>query len=119
MNKCHTHGYITIQGLDNDILVRGNRNLNQSLNLDEVIVELLPIDQWRPLINKKTRKKSQLNDDKDFLSQHQHMPLPEYTDTDIDDTNKKLLTDTDIDVDSNSIYKENFTSKDERLKYNN
>jgi VacB/RNase II family 3'-5' exoribonuclease len=56
INKCHTHGYITVSGLVNDILIRGNRNLNQSLHLDEVIVELFPMVCWKPLFNKKIRK---------------------------------------------------------------
>jgi len=55
INRCHTHGYITVIGLDNDILIRGNRNLNQSLHLDEVIVELFPITCWKPLFNKKIK----------------------------------------------------------------
>lgn len=58
INKCHTHGYITVSGLINDILIRGNRNLNQSLHLDEVVVELFPIVCWKPLFNRKIRKLS-------------------------------------------------------------
>jgi len=64
INKCHTHGYITVSGLVNDILIRGNRNLNQSLHLDEVIVELFPMMCWKPLFNKKIRKFStDINDE--------------------------------------------------------
>ena len=56
INKCHTHAYITVEGIENDILIRGNRNLNQSFHLDEVIVELFPIICWKPLFNKKIKK---------------------------------------------------------------
>jgi len=63
INKCHTHGYITVSGLYNDILIRGNRNLNQSLHLDEVVVELFPVLCWKPLFNKKIRKISYNNKD--------------------------------------------------------
>jgi hypothetical protein len=66
INKCHTHGYITVAGLVNDILIRGNRNLNQSLHLDEVIVELFPMMCWKPLFNKKIRKLSDINEENKF-----------------------------------------------------
>jgi hypothetical protein len=65
INKCHTHGYITVAGLVNDILIRGNRNLNQSMHLDEVIVELFPMVCWKPLFNKKIRKLSLVQEEKE------------------------------------------------------
>lgn len=70
INKCHTHGYITVAGLYNDILIRGNRNLNQSLHLDEVIVELFPVVCWKPLFNKKMRKISYNNPKEDSTQQN-------------------------------------------------
>ena len=70
INKCHTHAYITVAGLFNDILIRGNRNLNQSLHLDEVIVELFPVVCWKPLFNKKNRKTSYNNPKEDTTQQN-------------------------------------------------
>ena len=52
MNKSLNHRYITVPGVDNDILIKGVKNLNQCLNLDEVVVELFPINQWKPLLMK-------------------------------------------------------------------
>ena len=124
MNKCHTHGYITVPGLENDILIRGGRSLNQSINLDEVIVELFPISSWKPLVNKKNRKISYINEERENL------PLPsattvninaEYnTDVEGDDVNK--IVDANQNPQNEEIdgeYKETFTSKEERLKYIN
>ena len=62
MNKSQSHGYITVKGINNDILVRG-KNLYQSLNLDEVVVELFNFSQWKSLANKKTRKFSHVNEE--------------------------------------------------------
>ena len=63
MNNSHNHGYITVPGIDNDILIRG-KNLSECLNLDEVVVELLDFSQWKKtLSNKKNRKFSTVNDD--------------------------------------------------------
>ena len=36
----YDHGYITVSGINNDILIR-RKNLYQCLNLDELVVELL------------------------------------------------------------------------------
>jgi hypothetical protein len=36
----YDHGYITVPGINNDILIR-RKNLYQCLNLDELVVELL------------------------------------------------------------------------------
>ena len=58
----NNHGYITVPGINNDILVRG-KNLYQSLNLDEVIVELFNFHQWRPLATRKTKKLSHINEE--------------------------------------------------------
>ena len=60
-----THGYITIQGLKNDILVRG-KNLENCLNLDEVVVELFEPKDWKSLANSRNRKSSIANDDEFF-----------------------------------------------------
>ena len=62
MNKSQNHGYITVPGMNNDILIRG-RNLYQCLNLDEVVVELFNFSQWKSLANKKTRKFSHVNEE--------------------------------------------------------
>eukprot|EP00340_Litonotus_pictus_P011796 CAMPEP_0170538322 /NCGR_PEP_ID=MMETSP0209-20121228/103234_1 /TAXON_ID=665100 ORGANISM="Litonotus pictus, Strain P1" /NCGR_SAMPLE_ID=MMETSP0209 /ASSEMBLY_ACC=CAM_ASM_000301 /LENGTH=859 /DNA_ID=CAMNT_0010839981 /DNA_START=2001 /DNA_END=4580 /DNA_ORIENTATION=- len=51
MNKTQNHAYITVPGLLNDILVRGNKNLNQAIHMDEVIVEFFPIICWKPIYN--------------------------------------------------------------------
>ena len=61
-SKNPNHGYITVEGINNDILVRG-KNLYQSLHLDEVIVELLDYNQWKTLANKKTKKISHVNEE--------------------------------------------------------
>ena len=58
----NNHGYITVPGINNDILVKG-KNLYQSLNLDEVVVELFDFSQWRPLATRKTRKLSHINEE--------------------------------------------------------
>ena len=122
MNKCHTHGYITVPGLENDILIRGGRSLNQSINLDEVIVELFPISSWKPLVNKKNRKISYINEERENL------PLPPST------VNINAEYNTDVEGDDNKIgdtvpnnqneeidgeYRETFATKEERLKYIN
>jgi exoribonuclease R len=104
INKCHTHGYITVQGLDNDILIRGNRNLNQSLHLDEVVVELFPMMCWKPLFNKKPRKFSNQKD------------IPGSTQTDLEDLEEYELPE---DEARQSRFKENFENIDERLRYIN
>ena len=62
MNKSQSHGYITVPGINNDILVRG-KNLYDCLNLDEVVVELFNFSQWKSLANKKTRKFSHVNEE--------------------------------------------------------
>ena len=62
MNNSHNHGYITVQGIDNDILIKG-KNLYECLNLDEVIIELLDFNKWKNFANKKGRKFSYVNDD--------------------------------------------------------
>ena len=62
INKSQNHGYITVPGINNDILVRG-KNLCHCLNLDEVVVELISFGQWKPLANKKTRKFSHVNEE--------------------------------------------------------
>ena len=62
MNQQHNHGYITVQGIDNDILIRG-KNLYECLNLDEVIIELIDFNKWKPFLNKNRRKFSHVNDD--------------------------------------------------------
>ena len=56
MNQSHNHGYITVQGIDNDILIRG-KNLYECLNLDEVVIELLDCNKWKALLNKKNNRK--------------------------------------------------------------
>ena len=58
----NSHGYITVPGINNDILVKG-KNLYQSLNLDEVVVELFDFNQWRALATRKTRKLSHVNEE--------------------------------------------------------
>ena len=62
MNKSQNHGYITVPGINNDILVRG-KNLYECLNLDEVVVELFNFSQWKNLANKKTKKFSHVNEE--------------------------------------------------------
>ena len=62
MNKSQNHGYITVPGINNDILVRG-KNLYECLNLDEVVVELFNFSQWKSLANKKTKKFSHVNEE--------------------------------------------------------
>ena len=63
MNKLQqNHGYITVPGINNDILVR-NKNLYKCLNLDEVIVELFNFSQWKSLANKKTVYISHVNEE--------------------------------------------------------
>ena len=47
IKQSQMHGYVSIHGLDNDILITGQKNLNKCLNLDEVLVELLPTNQWK------------------------------------------------------------------------
>ena len=115
MNKCHTHGYITVPGLDNDILIRGNRSLNQSINLDEVIVELFPIESWKPLVNKKIRKISYYNNEEQFLREKENFPNEYNTDVEGDDINGKVKDELPLDGE----YKETFATKEERLKYIN
>ena len=61
MNQAHNHGYITVQGIDNDILIRG-KNLYECLNLDEVVIELIDFKKWKPFA-KKNRKFFYMNDD--------------------------------------------------------
>lgn len=116
MNKCHTHGYITVPGLDNDILIRGNRSLNQSINLDEVIVELFPIESWKPLVNKKIRKISYYNNNEEqMVREKDNFPNEYNTDIEGDDTNGKVKEELPLDGE----YKETFATKEERLKYIN
>ena len=62
MNQAHNHGYITVQGIDNDILIKG-KNLYECLNLDEVVIELLDFNKWKPFANKKNKKTSNVYDD--------------------------------------------------------
>ena len=62
MNKSQNHGYITVPGINNDILVRG-KNLYKCLNLDEVVVELFNFSQWKSLANKKTLFISHVNEE--------------------------------------------------------
>ena len=62
MNQAHNHGYITVPGIENDILIR-EKNLYECLNLDEVVIKLLDFNKWKPLQNKKNRKFSYMNDD--------------------------------------------------------
>ena len=62
MNNSHNHGYITVKGIDNDILIKG-KNLYEYLNLDEVVIELLDFNKWKNFTNKKGRKFSYMNDD--------------------------------------------------------
>ena len=62
MNQSLDHGYVTIQGIENDILIKGN-NLYECLNLDEVVIELLDFNKWNPMGNKKNRKLPRVNDD--------------------------------------------------------
>ena len=114
MNKCHTHGYITVKGLENDILIRGSKNLNQCLNLDEVIVELLPIEEWKPLVNKKIRKKSYVNEETQIplISSNENLD-----DIENDENSNKIINKNNNFNETN--YKEKFESKEERLKYIN
>jgi len=56
------HGYITVPGINNDILIRG-KNVYQCLNLDEVVVELFNFTQWKSLANKRTVKISHVNEE--------------------------------------------------------
>ena len=114
MNKCHTHGYITVKGLENDILIRGSKNLNQCLNLDEVIVELLPIEEWKPLVNKK-RKISYVNEEPQIPIINSNEAL---TDIENEENSNKLINNNNNDSLS-SNYKEKFDTKEERLKYIN
>ena len=111
MNKCHTHGYITVKGLENDILIRGSKNLNQCLHLDEVIVELLPIEEWKPLVNKK-RKLSYVNEEQIPIINSKEA----LTDIENEENPNKLINN------NHSLYsnnKEKFDTKEERLKYIN
>lgn len=127
INKCHTHGYITVEGLVNDILIRGNRNLNQSLHMDEVIVELFPMMCWKPLFNKKIRKFS-------VVQQSDKEENNYYTDVERDDD--KFINDDILGLgvknsenynsdgaetteNNSNKYKENFTCFEERLGYIN
>jgi VacB/RNase II family 3'-5' exoribonuclease len=145
INKCHTHGYITVEGLDNDILIRGNRNLNQSLHLDEVIVELFPMVCWKPLFNKKVRKTSMKRDNPNTANNNFNFNnTNSYSQSKLQvNTDEEVDTDKDMDQavqhvhpednlspqkedsldDEESInqmkYKENFEILEDRLKYIN
>ena len=101
MNKSKnlSHGYITVEGINNDILVRG-KNLDQSLHLDEVIVELLDYSQWKSLANKKTKKISHVNEEGLI--------------------NNVIFTDENKNQKMKSLDEENnLKSKEEKLKYIN
>jgi len=54
-SKTPNHGYITVEVINNYILVRG-KNLYQSLHLNEVIVELFDHNHWKTLASKKPKK---------------------------------------------------------------
>jgi VacB/RNase II family 3'-5' exoribonuclease len=110
INKCHTHGYITVSGLVNDILIRGNRNLNQSLHLDEVIVELFPMVCWKPLFNKKVRKIS-LQKPEDISKVEQFGCLTEVEGEDKENDQEEIQ--------DNMNFKEDFDNLEERLNYIN
>jgi len=128
INKCHTHGYITVSGLANDILIRGNRNLNQSLHLDEVIVELFPMACWKPLFNKKLRKFSVFAEQITNKSEkNQENIFNEIYNTDAEENDEQI----DINLekkrresvseheDNGMNFKENFDNPEERLAYLN
>ena len=57
-----SHGYITVKGLDNDVLIK-SKNFFGSLNLDEVVIELTDFKNWKNLTKNKGRKHSYVNDD--------------------------------------------------------
>jgi exoribonuclease R len=112
INRCHTHGYITVSGLVNDILIRGNRNLNQSLHLDEVVVELFPMVCWKPLFNKKIRK----------ISLQTEMKREEqvYYNTEVEAEDKHEDKDEDeLESNNGTNFKEDFDTLEERLAYVN
>ena len=97
-SKSQYHGYITVEGINNDILVRG-KYLYKSLHLDEVIVELLDYSQWKSLANKKTKKISHVNEE-DLITN----VLKE------ENKNQKMRS---------SEEENNFKTKEEKLKYIN
>ena len=103
MNKSQSHGYITVKGINNDILVRG-KNLYQCLNLDEVVVELFNFSQWKSLANKKTRKFSHVNEEN---------LLNNVTKSLFSDENKNLK------MKSLDEEEENLKSKEDRTNYIN
>lgn len=50
---------VKINGITNDLLVKGKNNLNRGLNMDTVAVEVLPANQW---IEKGTRSEAIVTD---------------------------------------------------------
>ena len=122
MNKTHNHGYITVPGLENDILIRRTNNLNQCLNLDEVLVELLPIKSWKFLYNKKIRKITNNNSNKNEI-----IELDEINNNNNNEIDNEKKLDDDINnnddneelMKNGSYYLDEFTNKEERFKYIN
>jgi len=45
-------GYVYVKELNNNIVIFGKNDLNKTLNLDEVLIELYPINKWKPIITK-------------------------------------------------------------------
>ena len=131
MNKTHNHGYITVPGLENDILIRGRNNLNQCLNLDEVLVELLPIKTWKFLYNKKIRKITNNNNKNDVEIEDNNINNINNNNNEIENDTKKIDDDNNNNNNNNNIdddeelmkngnyYLDEFTSKEERFKYIN
>ena len=99
------HGYITVPGINNDILIRG-KNLYQCLNLDEVVVELFNFNQWKSLANKRTKNFSHVNEE---------CLLNNVANSLINDENKNQIQNTkSLDEEEN-----NLKTKEDRLNYIN
>ena len=99
------HGYITVPGINNDILIRG-KNLYQCLNLDEVVVELFNFTQWKSLANKRT---------KNFTHVNEECLLNTVANSLINDENKNQIQNTkSLDEEEN-----NLKTKEDRLNYIN
>ena len=39
-------GYVSIAGLPHDVLIRGEMSQNRALPLDEVVIHILPVEEW-------------------------------------------------------------------------
>lgn len=109
MNKGLNHGYITIPGLVNDILVRGEKNLNLTINKDKVILELFPMICWKPILYSNYNK---INDE--CINNTSNYP-------DNYNTSSNNNYDNTKNSESQPLHKhlENFISNEERIKYIN